>query len=497
MFKSTETILVQPTRERWSGLNFLKSYNKRVESLLGQPMLSTQSVEEKKFSKDLLQWVALACMICGVVWSAFITYHLGFCITSLIPLSFSVIVTPFYIYNKLYDTDNMLAKVQSLAIIFVPWGIQMSLGSYASGMVILWGILGPLCGLFFLTKRSAIRLFLVYLINACVAICTDTQLTNDAANASKDFVSVFYAMNISLPSFVVFSALWYTFSKLGTQRRKVRHLLDETSLRNKDLTDSISYAEHLQNAVLPSFDEFQQTFESSFLYYRPKDIVSGDFFWKKHVGHRYYFAVCDSTGHGVPGSLVSFICSRALDEAIEKYKFTDPGAILAKCRELVIQSFTHSDKLIKDGMDIGLCCLDKDMLLFSGARHSLYVLRGSGTIEEVKGTRQSVGYSMTNNLFTTHVLRKKSISRVFLTTDGFIDQFGGSQNKKFKANRFKQLLNKTSKLPITKQEKILEKIMQDWMQGYEQIDDMCVLGVDLQTTEVQNVISPHPSIEAS
>jgi serine phosphatase RsbU (regulator of sigma subunit) len=148
-------------------------------------------------------------------------------------------------------------------------------------------------------------------------------------------------------------------------------------------------------------------------------------------------------------------------------------------------------------MDIGLCCLDKEMLLFSGARHSLYVLRDSGKIEEVKGTRQSVGYSMTDNLFTTHVLRKKSISRVFLTTDGFIDQFGGSQNKKFKANRFKQLLNKTSKLPITKQEKILEKIMQDWMQGYEQIDDMCVLGVDLQTTEVQNVISPHPSIEAS
>jgi serine phosphatase RsbU (regulator of sigma subunit) len=211
--------------------------------------------------------------------------------------------------------------------------------------------------------------------------------------------------------------------------------------------------------------------------------VSGDFFWEKQVGHRYYFALCDSTGHGVPGSMVSLICSRALDEAIETYELTDPGAILAKSRELVIQSFTHSDKLINDGMDIGLCCLDKDMFLFSGARHSLYMLRGSGTIEEVKGTRQSIGYSMTNNPFTTHVLRKKSIRRVFLTTDGFFDQFGGSQNKKFKANRFKQLLNKTSQLPITKQKKVLQKIMHDWMQGYEQIDDMCVLGVDLQTTD--------------
>jgi hypothetical protein len=163
----------------------------------------------------------------------------------------------------------------------------------------------------------------------------------------------------------------------------------------------------------------------------------------------------------------------------------------------VIESFSHSDKSIKDGMDIGLCCLDKDMLLFSGARHSLYVLRDSGTIEEVKGTRQSVGYSITNNLFTTHVLRKKSIRRVFLTTDGFFDQFGGSQNKKFKANRFKQLLNKTSQLPITKQKKVLEKMMHDWMRGYQQIDDMCVLGVGLQTTDWQKRKSYQKSITAT
>jgi serine phosphatase RsbU (regulator of sigma subunit) len=470
------TVSVKFSVRRWVG-----QYRKWATEHLETRMLEVQTEDERRFAQELLQWVALACMVCGMVWFAFITYHLGLCATSFIPLSFSVLVAPFYIYNRLLDNEHYtLAKVQSLAIIFVPWGIQLSLGSYASGMVVLWGILGPLCGLFFLTKRMAIRLLIIYLVNAFVAICANIPLTTDADRATEAFVSNFYAMNIALPSLVVFAALYFTFSKLGTQRIKVTQLLSETEKRNKNLIESITYAEHLQNAILPRFKRFQNRFPESFLYYRPKDIVSGDFFWKKKVKKRVYFAVCDSTGHGVPGSLVSLICNRALETAIDSYNLTDPGVILAKARELVVEYFSHADKPVSDGMDIGLCCLDEDMILYAGARHSLYMVRANDNrVLEVKGAKQSVGHSLTNNQFTTHVLRRKPGDRLYMTTDGYIDQFGGNQNKKFKVSNFKKLILEAQKLCMAEQKELIENTMLNWMRNNDQIDDMCVLGVEL------------------
>lgn len=466
---------------KYTARNWARQYGRWAIENLETPMLNAVTEDEKRFAKELLQWVALACMVCGVVWFAFITYHLGLCVTSFIPLSFSVLVAPFYIYNRLYDNDHyLLAKVQSMAIIFVPWGIQLSLGSYASGMAVLWGILGPLCGMFFLTKRMAIRLLIIYLVNAFVAICADIQLTNDAERATEAFVSNFYAMNIALPSIVVFAALYFTFSKLANQRMKVNHLLKETESKNKNLIDSITYTEYLQKAVLPRFKKFQDRHPKSFLYFKPKDIVSGDFFWKKTVGERVYFAVCDSTGHGVPGSMVSLICSRALETAIDSFNLTDPGVILAKTRELVIESFGHSDRPISDGMDIGLCCLDKDMILYAGARHSLYLVRANDTtVLEIKGARQSVGYSLTNNQFTTHVFRRRTGDRIYMTTDGILDQFGGDEDKKFKATGFKKLILKANEMEMAKQKEMFALTMQHWIQNNDQIDDICVFGLEL------------------
>ncbi|MCF8464664.1 MAG: serine/threonine-protein phosphatase [Flavobacteriales bacterium] len=456
-------------------------YRQWASENLEIPMLDAVTEDEKRFAKELLQWVALACMVCGVVWFAFISYHLGLCVTSFIPLSFSVLVAPFYIYNRLFDNDHyLLANVQSMAIIFVPWGIQLSLGSYASGMAVLWGILGPLCGMFFLTKRMAIRLLIIYLVNAFVAICADIQLTHDAERATESFVSNFYAMNIALPSIVVFAALYFTFSKLANQRMKVNHLLKETEIKNKNLIDSITYTKYLQKAVLPRFKKFQNRHPKSFLYFKPKDIVSGDFFWKKTVGKRIYFAVCDSTGHGVPGSMVSLICSQALETAIDTFNLTDPGVILAKTKELVVESFSHSDKPIEDGMDIGLCCLDDEIILYSGARHSLYLVRAkNNSILEIRGTRQSVGFSLTNYQFTTHVIRRRTGDRLYMTSDGLLDQFGGNENKKFKATGFKKLILDAKEMEMSEQEELFAQTMQQWIQNIDQTDDICVFGLEL------------------
>ena len=463
-------------------------------------MLTLMNDEERTLSNRLLNWVALSCVVCGIVWSAFINHHLGACITAFIPMSFSVIVTPFLIWNQFRPIQELLAKVQSLAIIFVPWGIQLSLGSSASGMVILWGMLGPLCGLFFLSKREALHLIIIYMVNALIAIFGNVQLTNDSLFATEQFVTTFYAMNITLPSTVFFAALWFAFNQMNAQRQKVSELLVHTENRNRDLVESITYAQHVQDAILPSFKRFQESCPNSFLCMRPKDIVSGDFFWEKRVGERQYFAVCDSTGHGVPGALVSVICNRSLNNAIEDYGLTDPGEILDRTRQLVIESFSHADdpdSQVTDGMDVGLCCIDGNMLLFAGAKHSLFLLRGSGKLEEIKGSRQSIGYSIGNRKFTTHVRHIQPNDRVFLTSDGLLDQFGGLDQRKFKASQFRGLLTETAHRPIKEQGKAVERAVLNWMDSTPQTDDICLLGVQLRHEAQSDERITHHSTHSS
>lgn len=462
---------------------YIVRYNTWLREVMQVPMLSATNDEELALSNKLLNWVALSCVLCGIVWSVFICYHLGACVTALIPLSFSLLVGPFLVWNQFERITERLAKVQSLAIVFVPWGIQLSLGSKASGMAVIWGLLGPLCGLFFLTKRASLDLFIIYVVNVFVAIFGNIRLTDDSARATEAFVTTFYAMNVSLPSLVFFAALWFAFSQMNTQRSKVSELLSNTEERNRDLVESISYAQHVQNAILPSFNRFQDVLPKSFLCMRPKDIVSGDFFWKKKIGDRIYFAVCDSTGHGVPGALVSVICNRSLNTAIDHYQLTDPGEILYRTRLLVAEAFSHSDETdhqIPDGMDIGLCCLEGNLLLFSGAKHSLYLIRArNGELEELKGSRQSVGFSIGQKRFTTHVRQLSTNDRLYITSDGIIDQFGGTEKKKFKASRLREILQQTRQLSIHDQGKALEMAVIEWMGDLPQTDDICFLGVEI------------------
>lgn len=456
------------------------TYVSWIDRELNVPMLASQTSEELETANKLLNWVAFSCVCCGVVWAAFIHYHLGPCVTVMIPLSFSLVVGPLLVVNQFVRIGKILAKAQSLAIIFVPWGIQLSLGGYASGMAIIWGLLGPLCGMFFLSKRVAVRLFIIFLVNALIAIVGDVELSGDSRFATDTFVRTFYAMNITLPSLVTFVALWYSFNKLNTNRLKVAELLNTTEERNKDLIESINYAEYLQHSILPSYRKFRTRYAKSFLFLKPKDIVSGDFFWFKEVGDLTYFAVCDSTGHGVPGSLISIICNRSLCTAIDEFGLTDPGAILEKTRELVMDAFANADSKVSDGMDVALCCLDGEMILFAGAKHSLHLLRSdTGVLEELKGTRQSIGYSIGGKKFTTHVRRLRPGDRLFLTTDGYLDQFGGPYGKKFKSREFKLLIQNTKDLSVEQQGVKITSTLEDWMSGHAQVDDICVMGIEV------------------
>lgn len=252
--------------------------------------------------------------------------------------------------------------------------------------------------------------------------------------------------------------------------------------KNKDIVDSINYAKRLQLAILPSDDDFKKILPDAFVFYNPKDIVSGDFYFLDKVGDNIFFAVADCTGHGVPGAFVSFVGHKALDHAISDLGLTDPGKILDTVRTEVEHTFDKNEKgEVKDGMDISLGVLNSKTgeLHFAGAHHTLYRVTKNEDVAlvEIKGNRHAVGAGQGKEPFTTQQVTVKKGDMIYFSSDGYSDQFGGADGKKFKTSQFKKLLLEIYDKPVATQKELLANAHNNWKGAHEQVDDVCVMGV--------------------
>ena len=262
---------------------------------------------------------------------------------------------------------------------------------------------------------------------------------------------------------------------------KLQDTLNEVEEKNKEITDSINYAKRIQEAILPSFDFIKTHLPDTHIYYQPKDIVAGDFYWAEKIGDTFYIAAADCTGHGVPGALVSVICSNALNRSVKEFKATEPGDILNKSRELVLESFSKSGGDIKDGMDISLLSIKGHEVKWAGANNPLWYISGSGKKElrEIKANKQPIGKTDDPEPFTTHNLSLTNGDTLYLFTDGYADQFGGPKGKKFKYKQFEELLVSTKDLALNEQFGLITKELNNWKNKLEQVDDICVIGIRL------------------
>lgn len=289
----------------------------------------------------------------------------------------------------------------------------------------------------------------------------------------------------------------YSRRILTNDERKKRVFLKQKLIieqSHKEIKDSINYAKRIQSAILPPLKVIKKNIEQSFILYKPKDVVAGDFYWMCSEAlekDQLIFAVCDCTGHGVPGAMVSVICNSALNRATREYKLTDPGEILDKTREIVIEEFEKSDDEVKDGMDISLIHLtfskkeNKVLLKWAGANNPLWILKNNEeSITEIKADKQPIGvYSGAKN-FTTHTLELNEKDIIYLLTDGYQDQFGGLNSeaqlaggKKFKPVRLKNLLISIRNESMEQQKEILNQTFEKWRGNLEQVDDMCIIGM--------------------
>ena len=268
-----------------------------------------------------------------------------------------------------------------------------------------------------------------------------------------------------------------TNEELSAQRDEIENQKIKVEVAHQEIKDSIIYAKRIQEAILPSMDSMNKYLKDGFVLYQPKDVVAGDFYWQETYKGKVYVAAADCTGHGVPGAMVSVVCSNALSKVLLEDGITDAGNILDKTRDIVINKLAKSSD-VKDGMDISLACFDFDnmKLGWAGANIPLYLLR-NGEIQITKGNREPIGYAKELNSYTSHTFDLQKGDCIYLFTDGYADQFGGEKGKKLGYKNFRNKMLELSTKDMKKQNSELESYFKHWQGSEEQVDDVCVMGI--------------------
>lgn len=282
--------------------------------------------------------------------------------------------------------------------------------------------------------------------------------------------------------------LFYIFRNQRKMQKAYQHLeianktIDQKS---KKISDSIQYAQRIQNALLPFHDKIEQNLgrEHFFILYEPRDVVSGDFYFFEKVGSKQIIAAADCTGHGVPGALMSMIGINILEEIVVSLQITEPNEILNQLHKKIRYALKQSETRNRDGMDIAVCVIDheKKTLAYSGAKNPLYLIQ-NGKLTELKADKKTIGGHQVEDerFFTAHQLALEKESVFYIFSDGYQDQFGGENNQKFMVKHFREFLFSIHQEPMPTQKILLEKKLKEWKRGlYEQTDDILVMGIKI------------------
>lgn len=327
---------------------------------------------------------------------------------------------------------------------------------------------------------------ILIIINSASEAMAGMKASPELSTASPSRYILYAAILIGIVYLIIISqtkSLAKTRRLLKTKEQileEVEKQKAELEIREQNITESLIYAQRIQEALLPSEDYFRRYFRDSFIFFKPKDIVSGDFYWIGEKRGRIFIVAADCTGHGVPGALMSMIGIEIIDKTINEDNIDIPSSILSVLNKELEKTFSREKNIgtiIRDGMDIGLCIVDthKKKIEYAGAFFPLYLVRDNSLIE-IKGDKVIIGMNPSGQEYTNHEIDLVEDDILYLFSDGYVDQFGGSENKKFMYRRFRYLLTTINRFPVNDQKSVLEENIRTWMGETPQLDDMMVIG---------------------
>jgi serine phosphatase RsbU (regulator of sigma subunit) len=350
---------------------------------------------------------------------------------------------------------------------------------------------------------------------------SDRTLLIGVVVPATDFVGeVQKTRNIIIAGFFIILVFGVIISRAYAQKKKSNLLIEEKNRdlkganqeityqkeeieeKNKEITDSIKYAQRIQEAILPPTKLVKTYLQESFVLFKPKDIVSGDFYWLETVDDHVLFSAVDCTGHGVPGAMVSVVGHNGLNRCVKEFGITQPSKILDKLTDLVEETFEKSESEVKDGMDMAICSLNfqTNELQYAGANNPLWIITKNSerhaefievvngsifrltqdaplAILEIKANKQPIGKYDDHQPFVNHTIQLQKGDIIYIFSDGYADQFGGSKGKKFKYKQFKEILLSIQDKSMVEQRKLLDETIEEWRGELEQIDDIVIIGV--------------------
>lgn len=376
-----------------------------------------------------------------------------------------------------------------IGILFVIMDSIMSAGSlifqngYFEIQAALWSMLLILYTFFVLGKVWGLSIvtFIALLYIGCIPLENGISILNFGIpeNQILPTASAFIIFPFLLNIYIITVFINTNVAAENLMREQKQKL----EKQKNEIVSSITYAKRIQQAKLPKKEDIYSSLPNSFILFKPKDIVSGDFYFFNKNDHSLFIACADCTGHGVPGAIMSMICSEKLEDAVSQS--TDTSEILKLLNKRIKTSLkqTDNDESTRDGMDIALCSIDKSnrIVKFAGANRPLWVIRhGQNRVEEIKGTKCAIGgYTEASQHFGSHEINLQQGDTIYIFTDGYADQFNGETEKKIMTKNFKNILLDIRSKTMQEQEKLLDDFVDNWKSGTEQVDDILVIGIRL------------------
>jgi len=307
------------------------------------------------------------------------------------------------------------------------------------------------------------------------------QIEKQNSDIKRQRLFLFSALAGMLIFIIMAFIIWREYKAKKKMNEELAIQKTIVELKNKDITDSINYAQKIQDAVFPAKEIKYKLFPDAFVLFKPRDIVSGDFYWFGEKNGKRFIAAVDCTGHGVPGAFMSIIGNHLLNEIILERGVLQPAEILNQLHKGVCNSLKQDEQKTKtpDGMDIALCCFDEnEKVQFAGAHRPLYLI-SDGVLKEIRSDKFPIGGtdSHRDRKFTNHNLTLKKGDAIYISSDGYADQFGGTSGKKLMSKNFKELLLANHNLTMPEQEKVLDATIEKWRGDREQVDDVLVIGI--------------------
>lgn len=435
--------------------------------------------ESDKLKKSSLLVMSFPFALAGIVWGLLYFYN-GLPISGWIPFSYgilSLISIAYFIVSKKF---KFFRFSQILLILLLPFFLQLSLGGFIpASAVIIWALISPLGALAFYDVKQSVFWFAGFVVIVIAAFfLNDFVSMNAHSNISETFINRLFLMNVLGVSGIIYFMQSYFVGKQNELKRSVEVQNSEIAEKSKEITDSINYARRIQFTLLAHYEFLKDNLKDHFILFKPKDIVSGNFYWATKHGDKFYLAVCDSTGHGVPGAFMSLLNISFLNEAINEKGIEAPNEICNYVRKKLIENISQEGR--QDGMDGVLICWDSKLkkLSYAAAHNSPFLVsKSAGT--DLIADKMPIGKGERTENFSLHEIDIKEGDTLYLFTDGYADQFGGPRGKKFKYKQLHELLTSFRDVAFTEQKKVLDDIISEWKGNLEQTDDILIVGLKL------------------